>query len=94
MGRAIVAEVRDAAGNLTTDAGRTITFSKTSGTGTVSGLGTQTTSAGVASKTVTGVLVGSITITASDGSLTDGTTTFTVDVGAASKIVITSSTAN
>src|SRR5262249_48752839 len=76
----------------TTDNSTSVTFSNPSGTGTVSGLTSATASSGIATDTVTGVLAGSITLTAHTGSLTDGTTTFTIVAGAASKIVITSST--
>src|SRR6185369_16620688 len=58
--RDITAEIRDANGNLLTgDNTTSITFSKTSGAGTVAGLGSATASSGVATKTVTGVLAGS-----------------------------------
>ncbi len=93
--RTLTAEVRDAANNvITTDNTTSVTFAKTAGAGTVTGLGAATASSGVASKPVTAVLAGSITVTASAAGLTSGTTTFTIDPGAATHITVTSSTAN
>ncbi len=93
--RGITAEIRDANNNLiTTDNSTSVSFSKTGGTGTVTGLGPATASAGVATDTVTGVLAGSITLKAHSGSLTDGTTTFTVVPGAADHLTITSAATN
>ncbi len=93
--RGIAAQVRDAAGNLrTTDNSTSVDFTKTAGTGTVTGLTTTTAVNGVATDTVTGVLAGSITLTAHSGSLTDDTTTFTVVAGAADHLTITSATSN
>src|SRR5206468_2462680 len=93
--RALTAEVRDASDNVvSSDSTTSVTFAKTSGTGTVTGLGAATAANGVASKTVTGQTAGSITITASATGLASGTTTFTVTPGAASKLVITSATAD
>src|SRR5439155_756551 len=64
--RALTAEVRDASDNVvSSDSTTSVTFAKTSGTGTVTGLGAATAANGVASKTVTGQTAGSITITAS-----------------------------
>src|SRR4029079_17480957 len=89
------AEIRDANGNVLTDDNSTsVTFSKTSGAGTVSGLGSATAANGVATKTVPGLLAGSITLTAHSGSLTDDTTTFTIVAGAADHLTITSATRN
>ena len=93
--RNITAAVEDANGNVVTgDNSTSVTFTQTSGTGSVSGTGSATAASGVATKTVTGVLAGSVTVTAHSGSLTDDTSTFTVVAGAASKLAITSSTAN
>ncbi len=91
--RTLTVEVRDANNNkVTTDNGRTITFAKQSGTGTVTGLGTATTSSGGASKSVTGQTAGSITIEATATGLTTGTTTFTIVAGSADHLTFTSST--
>src|SRR5205814_1991084 len=71
-----------------------VSFSQTGGTGSISGLGSATAASGVASKTVTGLLAGSVTLTAHVAGLTDGTTSFTVAPGAETQIVITSATTN
>ena len=93
--RGITAEVRDAAGNLvSTDNSTSVAFTKTAGTGTVTGLAPATAVNGVATDTVTGVLAGSITLKAHATGLTDDTTTFTVVAGAADHLTITSSTAD
>ena len=55
------ATVQDAAGNTVTNFTGNVTFSQTAGTGSVSGLGADAATAGVASKTVTGVLAGAVT---------------------------------
>src|SRR5207247_7045079 len=87
-------ELRDAAGNLETgDNATVVAFAKTVGAGSVTGLGTSTASGGVASKAVSGLLAGSITVTASAGSLTDATT-FVVVPGARDHLTLTSSTAD
>src|SRR5712691_1782954 len=86
---------RVASGNLLTgDSSTSVSFSKSAGAGTVNGLGSATAAGGVATKTVTGLLAGSITLTAHSGSLTDDTTTFTVVAGAADHLTITSATTN
>ena len=93
--RDITAEVQDASGNVVTgDNSTSVSFTQTSGSGSVTGAGSATASNGVATKTVTGVLAGSVTVTAHSGSLTDDTTTFTIVAGAAAKLVITSSSGN
>src|SRR5439155_1095839 len=87
-------ELHDAAGNVVTgDNTTSVTFAKTSGTGSVSGLGTATTSGGVAYENVTGTLAGSITISASATSLNSGSTTFSVVPGAADRLAFTSANA-
>ena len=92
--KTLTAEVRDANDNLlTTDNSTVVTFAQTGGTGSVTGLGTATAIAGIASKTVTGVTAGPVTITASATGLTSGASSFSVTPGAATKLVITSSTA-
>jgi hypothetical protein len=68
----LTATIQDAAGNTVTsgaDSTATVAFgyAASSGAGTVSGLGNDTAVNGVASKTVTGVLVGSVTIRATSG---------------------------
>src|SRR5205807_904710 len=93
--RTLTVEIRDAGGNLETSDNTTrVTFAETSGAGTVSGLGTATAAGGIASRTVTGAVAGSITITATATSLTGDTKTFTIDPGSADHLTFTSSTAN
>lgn len=85
--RTLTAEIRDANDNVvTTDNSTVVTFAKTDGSGTVTGTdpGSAGASSGIASLNVTGQTSGSVTITASSGVLTSGTTTFTVIPGAAS----------
>lgn len=87
--RVVTATLKDAAGNVETGDNATIvTFAKSGGAGTVSGLGTDTAALGVASITVTGVLAGSIDLEATGATLTSNTQTFTVTVGSASQIVL------
>jgi Big-like domain-containing protein/lamin tail-like protein len=77
--RTLTVEVRDAYGNrVKGDSGRTVTFAKASGAGTVSGLGTSTTLTGVAKKAVKATRAGSITISASASGLLGGQTAFTI----------------
>src|SRR5438552_1025003 len=102
--RQLTATIEDANNNIVTtgaDSSLSVTFAKTAGTGTVTGLGSATASAGVATLTVTGNAPGSITITASAtgsaGALTPGSgnpITFNVVTGAASKLALSGSTAN
>ncbi len=94
--RSITAEIRDSNGFVkTTDNTTIITFAQTAGTGSLTGLGSQQVTAGVASVTVTGVGAGLVTITASAPSISfSGTSTFQVVAGAAHHITFTSSTAN
>ncbi len=95
--RVLTATIQDTNGNtITTGPNSTssVTFAETSGTGTVTGLGSSTAVAGVATLTVTGNAVGSVTITASATGLAPGTgnpISFNVVAGAASKLVITGS---
>ena len=93
-GRVLAVELRDVLGNLTA-AASPVTFAKTSGSGTVSGLGSKTSTAGIASVTVVGELAGPITITAASGTLS-ASITFTVVPGsaAATKTTIAASPAS
>ena len=94
--RVLTATLRDAAGNVaTSDSSTVVTFAKASGTGSVGGTGTATASSGVATKTITGQLVGSVTMEATAGGLTTGTLgAFTVVHGAATQIALSGSTAD
>ena len=76
--RVLRVEARDAQGNLVTGFTESVTFAKTSGTGTVTGLDSVNAAGGVATLTVTGGDAGSVTITATSGDLDADSTTFTV----------------
>ena len=92
--RVLTATIQDAAGNtVTSDNSTVVSFAKASGAGTVTGTGNDTAVAGVASKTITGDLVGSVTMEATSAGLTTGTLgAFTVVHGAAADIVLTGAT--
>ena len=94
--RLLTATLKDAAGNtVTSDNSTVVAFAKASGAGTVTGTGTATASSGVATKTVTGALAGSVTMEATASGLTTGTLgAFTVVHGAATQIALAGSTAN
>ena len=94
--RVLTATIEDAAGNtVTSDNSTVIAFAQASGAGTVSGTGNATASAGVATKTITGALVGSVTMEATAAGLTTGTLgAFDVVPGAATQIQLTGSTAD
>ena len=63
--RVLTATLQDAAGNtVTSDSTTVVAFAKASGAGTVTGTGNATAAAGVATKTITGALVGSVTMEA------------------------------
>ena len=94
--RVLTATLRDAAGNtVVSDNSTVIAFAKQSGTGTVGGTGNATASGGIASKTVTGDLAGSVTMEATSAGLTAGTLgAFSVVHGTATQIALTGSTAD
>ena len=70
----LTATIQDAAGNtVTSDNSTVIAFAKQSGIGTVSGTGNATASSGVATKTITGVLTGTVTMEATAAGLDTGT---------------------
>ena len=94
--RVLTATVRDANGNtVVSDNTTVITFAKQSGAGTVTGTGTATAASGVATKTITGVLVGPVTMEATAAGLTTGTLgAFTVVHGAAAQIALSGATTN
>ena len=89
--RVLTATIQDAAGNtVTSDNTTVVAFAKASGAGTVTGTGNDTAVAGVATKTITGQLVGSVTMEATAAGLTTGTLgAFTVVHGAATQIALT-----
>ena len=88
--RLLTATLRDAAGNtVLSDSSTAIAFAKQSGVGTVSGTGNATVSNGVATKTITGQLAGSVTMEATAPGLTTGTFgAFSVVHGAATQIAL------
>ncbi len=95
--RTLTATIQDAAGNTVSsgpDSTDAITFAKTTGTGTLTGLSTATASAGVATDTVTGVLAGPVTLTASGtlnaSATTSPTLTFTTVAGTATQLALSS----
>jgi hypothetical protein len=98
--RVLTATIQDANGNTVTSGPNStlsVTFAQTTGTGSVTGLGSVNASSGVANITVTGGQPGSVTIAASGGGLAQGTgnpITFTVVVGAASKLALSGSTSD
>ena len=64
--RVLTATIQDAAGNtVASDNTTVVAFGKTLGSGSVTGTGTATASGGVATKTITGALAGSVTMEAS-----------------------------
>src|SRR5205823_3661256 len=89
----VTVKICDVNGNVETgDNSTVVTFAKTAGGGTVTGLGTATASGGVASLAVTGQTVGAITITASKTGLTSDTSSFSVALGPADHLTFTSAT--
>ena len=93
--RVLTATIQDAAGNtVTSDNTTVVDFDQASGLGTVTGTGTDTATAGVATKTITGALDGTVNMEATSAGLTDGTLGFVVVHGAAADIVLTGSTAD
>jgi hypothetical protein len=101
--RTFTATIEDGAGNLITtgvDSNLTVTFAKTAGSGTVTGLGSRSASGGVASITVTGGAAGPISlrasITGSNGPVQSIESTFDVvaAAGAADRIVLSAASVN
>src|ERR1039458_6551020 len=94
--RVLTATVEDAAGNtLTGDAGRSITFSQASGTGSVTGLTSANDTNGVATLGVTGNVTGTVSLQATSSSLTTGALgSFSVTAGSASQVVLSGSVTN
>ena len=92
--RSVTTTVEDAFGNPIASDTRSVTFTQTAGTGSVSGLGSSNAVAGVATQTVTGNLAGTVTITASAGlgSGTGNPITFSVVAGAAAKLALNGAT--
>ena len=83
----LTATIQDAHGNtVTSDSSTVVAFSKASGAGTVTGLGSATATAGVANKTVTNQTAGPIDLEATVAGLATGTTGYTIVHGAAAAI--------
>src|SRR5207253_469575 len=79
----------DAQGNTVTGFGGPVTFAQTSGTGTVSGLGSPNAVAGVASDTLTCTIAVTITLRASiSGPINSNSISFNVVPGAATQVVL------
>jgi len=94
--RTFTATIEDSAGNTVAsgaDSGATVTFSQTGGSGSVTGTGAATASNGVATKTVTGALAGTVSIQASAtlgaSATSSNTISFTVTTGSAAKLAFT-----
>src|SRR5207248_875022 len=89
------ATIKDAAGNTVTggtDSTDSVTFSQPTGAGSVTGLGAAPASGGIATKTVTGSLIGGVNLQASatlPGGLTSSNTlSFTVTFGTATQVAL------
>ena len=64
----LTATIQDAAGNtVTSDNSTVVAFAKAAGPGTITGIGRDTAIAGIATKTITGELAGSVTMQATAG---------------------------
>ncbi len=70
--RTLTATIQDSNGNTVTSSSASVTFSQMAGTGSVTGLGSTAATNGVATRTVTGNVVGSVTITATATGLAAG----------------------
>ena len=100
--RTITATIKDAFENTVTsggDSSLSVTFSQLSGSGSVTGLGASTASAGVATKIVTGNLAGPVSLaasaTAAGGPITSASdVSFTVVAGAANKLAFSAQPTN
>ncbi len=84
--RTLTAEIDDAFGNKV-DSTASVTFAKTGGVGTVTGLGSSSASGGTASRQVVGDKWGAITIRASSSGVTSAPIAFRVVPGAAKRLV-------
>jgi hypothetical protein len=90
----LTVELRDANDNLATSSAATVAFGQAAGSGTVSGLGAGDAAAGVATKHVTGVTAGPVTIEATAGGLAPVSAAFTVVPGPADHLSFTSPASN
>ncbi|MEO6857459.1 MAG: hypothetical protein ABI323_02580, partial [Solirubrobacteraceae bacterium] len=100
--RTLTATIEDANGNTVTsgpDSTDAITFAKTAGTGTITGLSTITASGGVAADTITGALAGPISLQASatlsgPGATSSLAQSFSVVAGPATQLALSGSSTN
>ena len=93
--RVLTATLKDAAGNVaTSDSTTVVAFGQAGGLGSVTGLGNSTASAGVATKTVTGALAGTVNLEATASGLATGSLSFVVVHGAATQIALSGSTSS
>ena len=86
--RSYTATVKDANGNVATNFGGSVTFSQTTGSGSLTGLGSVNAVSGVATISLTGNAAGSVTIKATASSIDSNTLTFNVIAGALNKFAI------
>ena len=80
--------MKDANGNVATNFGGSVTFSQTTGSGSLTGLGSVNAVSGVATISLTGNAAGSVTIKATASSIDSNTLTFNVIAGALNKFAI------
>jgi hypothetical protein len=89
------ATLKDANGNVESGNSTGVSFTKTTGSGSVNGLtGVTSFTNGVANVTLTGNLVGSVTIEATGDTFTSNLDTFNVTPGSAAKVVFTTQPGN
>jgi hypothetical protein len=88
----LTVELRDANDNLAASTAAAVAFGQAAGSGAVSGLGASDAAAGVATKHVTGLTAGPVTIEATAGGLAPVSVAFTVVPGPADHISFTSAT--
>ena len=90
--RTLTATVQDAAGNTVTGDSSSVTFARSAGPGTATGLPAPASAvAGVATLNVTNQAAGSITVTATDGALSSASTGWTIAPGAAASLLLAES---
>ena len=86
----LTATIQDAAGNtVTSDSSTVVSFTKTGGTGTVTGLANATASNGVATRVVVNAASGQIDLDAQAAGLATGNTSYVITAGSASTLTST-----
>jgi hypothetical protein len=88
----LTVELRDANDNLATSSPVSVAFGQTAGAGSVAGLGSSAATAGAATRHVTGVTAGPVTIQATAGGLAPVSATLSVFAGPADHLSFTSPT--